>query len=162
MLRSLSETIINKLPVRFQNTAKQFLKFGVTGVIGAIVDFGTYNILTRGLGWMSFYTVFGQKIIIANNISVFFAVMSNFLFNKYWTFRDPSKNVGRQYAAYFGLNFVTWIINQFLVSLLTFRVPLMIELFGGQADNMAKVMAIGVILFINFFGSKFLIFRKRA
>lgn len=162
MLRSFSETIINKLPFRFQATARQFLKFGITGVIGAIVDFSTYNIITRAFGWVSFYVVFGQKIIIANNISVFLAVISNFLFNKYWTFRDPSKKVGRQYAAYFAMSFVTWVINQLLVSLLTFRVPLMTEVFGGQADNMAKVLAIGVILFLNFFGSKFLIFRKTA
>lgn len=160
MLRSFSETIINKLPLRWQKTAKQFLKFGVTGVIGAIVDFSTYNIITRGFGWVSFYVVFGQKIIIANNISVFLAVISNFLFNKYWTFRDPSKKVGQQYAAYFAMSFVTWVINQLLVSFLTFRVPLMVEMFGGQADNMAKVLAIGAILFLNFFGSKFLIFRK--
>lgn len=153
--------MVGLVPWRYQKMARQFLKFAVTGVVGAIVDFGTYNIITRGIGWTAFYEVFGQKIIIANNISVFLAIISNFILNKYWTFRDPSKKVMRQYTAYFGLNFVTWVLNQLLVSFFAFQVPLVIVIFGSQADNAAKVLAIGIILFINFFGSKFLIFRRK-
>jgi putative flippase GtrA len=162
MLRGVIESIIGLLPFRWQRSAREFLKFGVTGVIGAIVDFGTYNIITRLIGWTAFYTVWGQKIIIANNISVFLAIISNFVLNKYWTFRDPSKQVMRQYVAYFGLNFVTWILNQLLVSIFTFQVAFMAHIFGDQKDNAAKVLAIGIILFLNFFGSKFLIFRKKS
>lgn len=140
--------------------ARQFVKFSITGAIGALVDFGTYNLLTRGLGFTSYYLVFGQQIIIANNISVFLAIISNFLFNKYWTFRDKSKRVARQWTGYFALNVVTWALNQFLVSIFAFNVPIMEVLFGDQRDNVAKALAIGIILFLNFFGSKFLVFRK--
>jgi len=150
------------LPVKYQRVARQFVKFGITGVMGAIVDFSTYNLLTRGFGFVASYVVLGQQIIVANNISVFLAIVSNFMFNKYWTFRDTSKQVGKQWAGYFGLNFVTWMLNQLLVSIFAFQVPLMQIMFGAQKDNAAKVLAIGIILFLNFAGSKFLVFNKQS
>lgn len=152
--------MVSRLPTRYQRSGKQFVKFGITGVIGAVVDFGTYNILTRGIGFIASYTILGQQIIVANNISVFLAIMSNFLFNKYWTFRDTSKQVAKQWVGYFTLNFFTWMLNQLLVSIFAFQVPIVQAVFGTQKDNAAKVLAIGIILFINFAGSKFLIFKK--
>lgn len=162
MVREIVDNIVGKFPAKYQRVTKQFIKFGVTGVIGAVVDFGTYNFLTRGVGFVAAYTVLGQHIIVANNISVFFAIISNFLFNKYWTFRDNSKQVAKQWVGYFGLNFVTWILNQFLVSYFAFQVLFIEDMFGPQKDNVAKVLAIGIILFINFAGSKFLVFKKQS
>ena len=161
MADSFYNRMIQILPVQYQNTAKQFLKFGITGTIGAVVDFSTYNLLTRGLGWTTFYVVMGQKLVAANNVSVFLAIVSNFLFNKYWTFRDKSSGVLKQWAGYFGLNLVTWVLNQFLMSYFTFQVPLMETIFGGQKDNAAKALAISFILFVNFIGSKFLVFNRK-
>lgn len=139
--------------------ARQFIKFGITGTIGAVVDFGTYNLLLRGFGLDAAYTIFGQHILVANNISVFLAIVSNFLFNKYWTFRDRNQNVLGQWTSYFTLNFFTWALNQLLFSFFTFRVPLMATLFGSQKDNAAKVLAIGIILIFNFIGSKLFVFK---
>jgi putative flippase GtrA len=162
MIRRIIDNAVMMLPARYQRVAKQFVKFGITGVIGAIVDFGTYNLLTRGFGFVASYIVLGQQIIVANNISVFFAIVSNFIFNKYWTFRDTSKQVARQWVGYFSLNFVTWVLNQFLVSIFAFQVPIIETMFGAQKDNAAKVLAIGIILFLNFAGSKFLVFKKQS
>lgn len=160
MLQERVEAALQLLPLRYQRVARQFVKFGITGTIGAAVDFSTYNALTRSYGLTAVYSVFGQKIILANNISVLLAIVSNFLFNKYWTFRDPSKQVVRQWAGYFSLNVATWMLNQLLVSFFVFQVPLLGIAFGSQKDNAAKALAIGVILFINFFGSKWLVFRR--
>lgn len=162
MLRQIIDSVVGIFPAKYQRITKQFIKFGITGVIGAFVDFGTYIFLTRGLGFLAAYEVFGQHIIVANNISVFFAIISNFLFNKYWTFRDNSKQVARQWVGYFSLNFVTWILNQFLVSYFAFQVVSIEATFGAQKDIVAKVLAIGIILFINFAGSKFLVFKKQS
>lgn len=162
MLQAKVESILEQMPRHYQRVARQFVKFGITGTIGAFVDFSTYNLLTRGFGVLAVYTVLGQKIILANNISVCLAIISNFLLNKYWTFRDPSKQVVRQWAGYFSLNVATWALNQLLVSFFVFQVPLLSALFGSQKDNAAKALAIGFILFLNFFGSKFLVFRRAA
>jgi len=47
------------------------------------------------------------------------------------------------------------------VSLFVFHTPLFTQLFLDQRDIAAKVAAIVIILFINFFGSKLLIFRGK-
>lgn len=149
------------VPPRYVSTAKQFVKFGVVGLVGATVDFGSYNIMTRGLDWDVTYSIFGLKIIAANLVSVLAAILSNFLLNKYWTFRNQSTSVLQQGAGYFILNFITFVLNQILTSFFAFHVPLVEAGFGNQKDNAAKAIAVGFILFINFFGSKFIIFRKK-
>ncbi|MBI4022278.1 MAG: GtrA family protein, partial [Candidatus Andersenbacteria bacterium] len=116
MLQARVEAGLRWLPRRYQRTARQFVKFGITGTIGAAVDFSTFILLTRGFGVTAVYAVLEQKFIVANNISVLLAIMSNFLFNKYWTFRDPSRQVVRQWAGYFSLSGATWILNQLPVS----------------------------------------------
>lgn len=155
------QLIEKRVPERYQRTAKQFTKFVVVGSAGAIVDFGSYNIMTRGFDWDTIFLVFGYEIIAANLVSVLLAILSNFILNKYWTFRNASRAVVRQGAGYFGLNFVTFILNQILTSFFAFRVPFVEEIFGNQKDNAAKAISIGFILFINFLGSKFIIFRKQ-
>lgn len=140
---------------------QQLLRFGVTGLIGAVVDFTTYNVLSRALECSSYYELFGQRVLVANNISVLFAIVSNFVLNKYWTFRDCERCVGRQWTSYVVMNGMTWILNQLLVSLLIFNVPLM-AYFHSQRDNAAKLIAIGLIFFLNFAGSKSVVFREHA
>lgn len=160
MLQQLAEHVVAQVPLSYQNGARQFIKFAITGTIGAIVDFGTYNFLTRGLDWQTVYNVSGVEIIAANLVSVFLAILSNFILNKYWTFKDHSSNVAKQGASYFALNGFTFVLNQLLTSFFIFQVPLL-GVFGSQQDNVGKALAIGIILFVNFFGSRLLIFRQR-
>jgi putative flippase GtrA len=161
MVEALALRFISWLPLRYQNTARQFVKFAITGTVGAVVDFGTYGILTRAFGWTSTYLVLGYQISAPNNVSVFLAILSNFILNKYWTFRTPGGNIAGQGAGYFVLNVITWTLNQILMSYFTFRVPAFAAAFGDLRDIAAKVAAIAIILMLNFLGSKFLVFRKQ-
>lgn len=161
-MEELTLRLVNALPVRYQSTAKQFIKFVAVGAIGAVVDFGSYNLLTRGLGWTEIYEIFNYQIIAANLVSVLLAITSNFLLNRYWTFRATSGNATGQGAGYFILNGITFVFNQILTSFFTFHVPIVAIMFGSQKDNAAKALAIGIILFVNFLGSKFLVFRNSA
>lgn len=138
----------------------QFVKFAITGTIGAVIDFGLFFILTRLLHWRTIVLVFGYPVIAANMVSVFVAIIVIFLFNKYWTFGDREHSAIRQGIQYFSFNFVTWVLNQLLTSYFAFHVVLFARLFGDYRDFAAKVMAIGIIMVVNFLGSKFLIFRK--
>lgn len=161
MLQAMTLRLVGLVPPRYQLATKQFLKFGVVGTIGALVDFSTYALLTRGLGWTTLYTVGGYEISAANNVSVFLAIVSNFVINRWWTFRGTGGNVASQGIGYLVLNVITWALNQFLMSYFTFQVTLFDTLFGDKKDFAAKALAIGIIMFVNFFGSKFIIFRKR-
>lgn len=160
-MKNFAERIVSIAPLHWQQTTRQFLKFGMTGVLGAIIDFSIFNILTRVIGWDTIYYVLGFEIIAANLVSVSITIISNFYLNKYWTFRNQSQAVVSQGVGYFALNSVTFVLNQILTSFFAFRVPLIANLFGTQKDNIAKVIAIGLILFVNFAGSKFVIFRKK-
>ncbi len=158
MPSSFVDTIISFVPAGHQKTAKQFIKFGITGTIGAIVDFATFALLTRVLGWTATYTLLGTEIIAANNVSVFLAICSNFIINRAWTFHDTEGSAAKQGTGYFILNAFTWALNQILVGLF-FKWTIFISLFGDNRDLVAKAVAIVIILFINFFGSKLFIFR---
>lgn len=161
MLSTITERIVTLVPEQYQKVAKQFIKFGITGTIGAVVDFSTFGILTRLLGWHTTYTILGTEIIAANNVSVFLAVCSNFIINRYWTFHDIKGNAAKQGASYLLLNTFTWALNQILVSLFTFHSQIFSQLFEDNRDLAAKAAAIIIILFVNFFGSKLLIFRGK-
>lgn len=162
MRRTVLSLVERWVPERYQHAARQFLKFGIVGTVGATVDFGTYNIMTRGLGWDTIYEIWGYKFIAANLASVLIAILSNFLLNKYWTFRNREAGAAvKQGVGYFVLNGITFVLNQILTSFFTFHVPIVEAFFGSQKDNAAKAISIGFILFINFFGSKFVIFRKK-
>ncbi len=161
MTSEIAVRLVAKLPPQYQTAAKQFIKFGITGTIGAAVDFSTYALLTRVVGWTTLYSIAGYQISAANNVSVLLAILSNFLLNKFWTFRAGGNAAG-QGIGYFILNTFTWALNQLLMSYFAFHLPIFAALFGEQKDFAGKAMAIGIILFVNFFGSKFIIFRKNA
>lgn len=158
MFTTTVDALISFVPARHQKTAKQFIKFGITGAIGAVVDFGTFAFLTRVIGWGTTYTILGTEIIAANNVSVFLAICSNFIINRTWTFHDTAGSAARQGTGYFALNTFTWALNQILVGVF-FKWSLFIALFGDQRDFAAKAVAIVLILFVNFFGSKLFIFK---
>jgi putative flippase GtrA len=57
----------------------RFLKFSVVGMLGTVIDFGGLNLLIL---------VFGFSKILANTCSFSVAVISNFIWNRLWTFPE--------------------------------------------------------------------------
>lgn len=182
MLRlSLVGDLYDLVHRRLPRPLREFVKFGVVGTIGFIIDFSTYGILTRLARWDTVYclslsgsmetihlgnirecTVPHVAVVAANMVSVLLAVSSNFFLNKFWTFRHAEGEMVLQGAAYFALSLVAWTLNQILTGFFASQLTVLHLFFGGGADMAAKVLAIGVILFLNFGVSKFLIFRRAA
>lgn len=70
----------------------RFLRFAVVGIIGLGVDFGVSILL---------FQVFSVPFVWAGTISFIAAILSNFTWNRYWTYPDSrSKTVGRQLAEF--------------------------------------------------------------
>jgi len=66
----------------------RFLRFAMVGIVGSVVDFGIFNLLT---------TLANFRGILASTISFIAAVLSNFFWNRYWTYPDSrSKHIIRQ------------------------------------------------------------------
>ncbi len=147
------------IKTQIQNKRKEivrFLKFSVVGTIGAIIDFGTLYLL---------HAVLGLNIVLANTCSFTAAVLSNFLWNRYWTYPDSrSKPVRQQLLQFFVVNIVGWGINTGILLLmrppcvaLVGRLGPYVALFNDAGlaykwgYNLAKAIATGVVLFWNFF-----------
>jgi putative flippase GtrA len=120
---------------------KRFVKFAIVGGIGAAIDFGVLNLLILVFNWDKFY---------ANLFSVSCAIISNFWWNRHWTFpesRDHDLHIS--FGKFAAVNLVGLVINQ-IVFVATDRF-IFDPLFPHPIDyNLAKATAIGVVLFWNF------------
>jgi putative flippase GtrA len=133
------------------------MRFAVVGIIGAIVDFGTFNLLT---------VVFKIPAVLASVCSFCAAIVSNFTWNRYWTYPDSrSKQLSNQLIQFgitsmIGLMIRTplfVIIESPLRNLFTgFRLPDM-PFFEPDflGHNMALAIAVIVVMFWNFFVNRF-------
>lgn len=140
-----------------QQEITRFLKFATVGALGAVVDFGILYLLHAVLGW---------ELLLSNTISFTCAVLSNFTWNRYWTYPDSrSKPISAQLGQFFAVNLVGWAINS---GILLLMVGPLTGLVGGLAGfsftgemahkvgyNLAKAIATGVVMFWNFFINRF-------
>ena len=79
---------------RLRREFSRFGKFLIVGTIGAIVDFGTFNLLTSTLAIWS---------VLASALSFTAAVTSNFYWNYHWTYPDSRSKPLRKQAVQFAL-----------------------------------------------------------
>nr|HID12439.1 GtrA family protein [Anaerolineae bacterium] len=138
----------------------RFVKFSIVGTIGAAVDFGILYLL---------HAVLGLHIVLANTCSFTSAVLSNFTWNRYWTYPDSrSKPVRTQLVQFFAVNVIGWGINTGILLLLRFpcvslvaglsrHLPDILEtgLIYKLGYNLAKAIATVVVLFWNFFVNRY-------
>jgi putative flippase GtrA len=134
----------------------RFLRFAIVGIIGAIVDFGVMNLLTRA---------FGVPLIIAGTISFIAAIISNFTWNRYWTYPDSrSKTISRQLFEFTivntaGLMIRLPILHFFEAPLYRFFkwLPLPFMIFSPDflAKNVTLAIAVIIVMFWNFFVNRY-------
>ncbi len=129
---------------------KRFIKFAMVGTLGAAVDFGVLNLLVLGFNLPKEY---------ANVISVMCAIISNFIWNRLWTFPESrGRPLHTQFGQFALVNIVGLGINQF-VFLMTDKY-IYEPMFAHPFDyNVAKATAIMVVLFWNFFANRFTTYR---
>ncbi len=156
-------TLVARTRLFFQTNRKEvirFLKFSVVGTIGAVVDFGTLYLL---------HVVVGFPIVLANTCSFTAAVLSNFTWNRYWTYPDSrSKPIRTQLLQFFVVNIAGWGINTGILVLLRYPCVALVgtvtrslalsltpEMLYKLGYNLAKAIATGVVLFWNFFVNRF-------
>jgi len=97
------------MSVATRREARRFVKFAVVGTIGFVIDFGTFNFLVRVLHFE------GPLVIVAQAISFSFAVTSNFIWNRYWTYPESrSKPILKQFGQFFILNVIGLAIRSLL------------------------------------------------
>ncbi len=139
----------------------RFLRFAVVGLIGAVVDFGTFNLLTG---------VFDFPAIWSSVISFIAAIVSNFTWNRFWTYPDSrSKRLTVQITEFTIISLVGLVIRtplfaalegplQNFFASLSFQFPAPISpKFLGH--NFALAIAVVVVMFWNFFVNRYWTYR---
>ncbi len=135
----------------------RFLRFAVVGIMGAVVDFGTFNLLS---------SVVGLSAVVASVFSFMAAIISNFTWNRYWTYPDSrTKPLGHQLLQFTVVSLVGLAIR---TPLIAFLEPLLTSLFGKLAflpqgfvtanllgENVALAIAVIVVMFWNFFINRY-------
>jgi putative flippase GtrA len=133
----------------------RFLRFMAVGVIGAIVDFGVMNLLTRLLS---------TPLVVAGTISFICAVISNFIWNRHWTYPDSrSRPIMRQLVMFFAVNVagiairipVLWLLEPPMLTFFqstSFRISLTPDFL---AKNFTLAIAVSVVMLWNFFVNRY-------
>jgi len=136
---------------------KRFLKFAAVGALGAVVDFTVFNIakwvfeaVGLGEGRAIPLAPHQAQLIVANTLSFSAAVLSNFTWNRLWTFPESRERpLGGQLLQFSVVNVLGWGINTVL--LLVMDRYVFQQVVGPRLSyNLAKAFAIGVVLFWNF------------
>jgi len=136
---------------------ERFIKFAIVGGIGAVVDFIVLNMMKilfeqvgLGVGWDIGLTPNQIQLIAANSISFTTAVISNFTWNRLWTFPESrDRPLVPQLLQFATVNVLGLIINTAILLLMDHYV---FSVFFDHriSYNLAKAFAIGVVLFWNF------------
>ena len=133
----------------------RFFRFAVVGTIGAVVDFGVFNLLSA---------VVGISAVISSVFSFSLAVVSNFLWNRFWTYPDSrSKPVRRQLSQFAAISVVGLLIRTPLFAWLE---KILVQFFSGilanksfltptfAGHNLALAIAIVVVMLWNFIANR--------
>jgi len=122
------------------NEVVRFGKFAAVGALGMVVDLTILNIMHK---------VVGLPLLAANTISFTTAVLSNFTWNRLWTFPESRQRPLLPQLAQFALvNVIGLAIN----NLVLWGVYNLIKSFVPDPldYNLAKITAIGIVLFWNY------------
>ena len=124
----------------------RFGKFCVVGAIGTVVDFGMLNL---GVKVLFAGLPLNKALPIANTLSFSTAVVSNFTWNRFWTYPESrQQRWWPQLAQFVLVNIAGWGLNTGILLALN---PLASAICGETwGYNLAKVAATAVVLFWNF------------
>lgn len=120
-----------------------FIKFGITGVSGLIIDFA--------LTWFFKDELHFNKFA-ANAIGFSAAVGSNYLIHRNWTFKDNKSKAGLQFTAFFTVSVIGLLLNSAIIFLLNNK--LFVNFY------ISKAAAIFIVFFWNFSANYFFVFKK--
>lgn len=96
---------------------ERFIKFAIVGAIGAIIDFGTLFVLQATL-LPPLDPNKDLKVALASTIAFLAAVISNFVWNRLWTYPDSrSRSMRRQLVQFTSISAIGWVGRTLWISL---------------------------------------------
>jgi putative flippase GtrA len=117
----------------------KFLKFGIVGFWGMVIDFSITFLLKEKLKIHRY---------ISSSTGFILAASSNYLFNRFWTFESNNPRVLVEYGTFIIISLIGLIINNLFLYLFEKKVNFYV----------AKFFAILVTTLWNFFANYYLTF----
>jgi len=147
-------TVVLKNPVE----RARFIKFAMVGALGSVIDFVVMNLLVA-LAQATF--------VLAGTISFICAVISNFTWNRYWTYPESrTKPILGQLGQFALVNTAGLLIR---IPILTFGEPALDQFlsqfsFAARlhqliSHNLTLATAIGIVMLWNFFVNRYWTYR---
>jgi putative flippase GtrA len=128
--------------IKLSDTFVKFIKFSTIGFITTISSYLLFFIL---------FEIVHINYLVASITSYILGIVISYFGNKYWTFRIIKSVWHLEFIKYTVLNIIGLLINTLIMLLL-------VENFDLN-PLIAQIYAMSVVLFYNFFGSKFWVFR---
>lgn len=169
-LRNPLDIVIAKIANLFGDKSKEverFLRFAFVGALGAVVDFGTLFILQATI----LPPVDTTAVTIATTIAFIAAIISNFTWNRFWTYPDSrSRSMRRQMALFIFISVVGWLgrtlwiansyeyLGQTLMPVVLNYLPNYDPSAAGEAklgSMIAQLIGVVVVMFWNFFANRY-------
>lgn len=126
---------------------REAIKFGIVGLLAFIVDMGSFNVLR--------HTVLQTKPTAAVIISASLATAFAWVGNRSWTFRHRRNRPAHHEAALFaGTNGVALVIQAVAIAFTNY----VLDLQSLTADNITKVVAIGLGTLFRFWAYRRFVF----
>lgn len=152
------QTLTYRFPV-----IKQFAKFAIIGMINTVTDLIILNLETIITGIKE-----GSGYAIQKGFSFLVAVTLSYFMNKHWTFEDKSqKDEGKKFSQFLTISVIGMIINVTIATLsVTYLKSPINDLIGSPLltdqlwVSLGALAGTGVGLIWNFFGYKFIVFKK--
>jgi putative flippase GtrA len=134
---------------------RRFIRFAIVGTIGAIIDIGFFNLFAH---------ILAVPVLFSQGISFSLAVISNFIWNRYWTYPDSrQKSLSRQLFQFVVVSVAGLIVRTLIfdwleqsliwLSAQVFPESIVSPVVAGH--NLALGTVIVVILFWNFFINRY-------
>ena len=129
----------------------RFVRFAIVGALGAVIDFGVFNLLS----WR-----FGMHEVAASVVSYITGMASNFTWNRFWTYPESrSKHVAHQVSQFAIVNLTGLVIRTLIFAAIENPLggffaqvldnpPIPAEILG---HNVALAVAVGIVMLWNFF-----------
>ena len=111
----------------------RFIRFGIVGASGMVVDFGVTWLCKEKLHWNKY---------ISNSLGFILAATNNYVWNRLWTFQSTSDAVAREYTLFFIIALIGLGLNNGIIYLLHERLHLNFYF--------SKLIAIGCVTIWNF------------
>lgn len=144
-LRDIFEFIVNAGGIRLRGS-KTFIKFGLVGVSGVLVNLLSFNL----------FMYLGLKPLWASPLAIEVSIIWNYIYNNFWTFRERQTKDGVRIK---GLKYNLVSVVTLVLSYSTFL--LLSHLFPEGDPNLFQIIGIAPAMLANYFLNSYWTFQDR-